>query len=88
MYVQMEHINKTFDGFHASSDVNFGVEKGQLAALLGPSGSRKTTILRMIAGLDRPDSGDIIINGMRVNDLPGSKRGSASCSRTMHCSAT
>lgn len=75
MYVQMEHIYKTFDGFHASDDVCFGVEKGQLAALLGPSGSGKTTILRMIAGLDRPDSGDIIINGMRVNDLPGSRRG-------------
>lgn len=75
MYVQMEHVYKTFDGFHASNDVSFGVEKGHLAALLGPSGSGKTTILRMIAGLDRPDSGDIMINGMRVNDLPGSKRG-------------
>ena len=75
MYVQMEHIYKTFDGFRASNDVSFGVEKGHLAALLGPSGSGKTTILRMIAGLDRPDSGDILINGMRVNDLPGSRRG-------------
>ena len=72
MYVHMEHIYKKF---HASSDVSFGVEKGQLAALLGPSGSGKTTILRMIAGLDRPDSGDIMIDGMRVNDLPGSRRG-------------
>ena len=75
MYVQMEHVCKTFDGFHASSDVSFGVEKGQLAALLGPSGSGKTTILRMIAGLDMPDSGDIAINGVRVNDIPGSRRG-------------
>ncbi len=75
MYIQMEHIYKTFDGFHASCDVSFGVEKGQLAALLGPSGSGKTTILRMIAGLDMPDSGDIAINGIRVNDIPGSKRG-------------
>ena len=75
MYVEMKHINKTFDGFHASNDVSFGVEKGNLAALLGPSGSGKTTILRMIAGLDKPDSGDILINDVRVNDLPGSKRG-------------
>ena len=75
MYVEMKHINKTFDGFHASRDVSFGVEKGKMAALLGPSGSGKTTILRMIAGLDKPDSGDILINGARVNDLPGSKRG-------------
>lgn len=75
MYVEMKHINKTFDGFQASKDVSFGIEKGHLAALLGPSGSGKTTILRMIAGLDRPDSGDILIGGARVNDLPGSKRG-------------
>lgn len=75
MYLEMRNIYKTFDGFHASSDVTFGVEKGDLAALLGPSGSGKTTILRMIAGLDAPDSGDIIIDNTRVNSLPGSKRG-------------
>ncbi len=75
MYLEMKHIYKTFDGFHASNDVNFSVEKGDLAALLGPSGSGKTTILRMIAGLDTPDSGDIIINNVKVNSLPGSKRG-------------
>ena len=75
MYVEMKHINKTFDGFQASRDVSFGVEKGHLAALLGPSGSGKTTILRMIAGLDKPDSGDIIIADARVNNIPGSKRG-------------
>ena len=75
MYIEMKHVNKTFDGFQASKDVSFGVEKGQLAALLGPSGSGKTTILRMIAGLDVPDSGDIIINNVKVNHLPGSKRG-------------
>ena len=39
MYVEMKHIHKTFDGFLASKDVSFGVEKGHLAALLGPSGS-------------------------------------------------
>ena len=75
MYVEMRNIYKTFDGFHASEDVSFRVEKGQLAALLGPSGSGKTTILRMIAGLDEPDSGDIVINGIKVNHLSGSKRG-------------
>lgn len=75
MYLEMHHINKTFDGFQASADVSFGIEKGNLAALLGPSGSGKTTILRMVAGLDYPDSGDIIIDGTRVNDLAGSHRG-------------
>lgn len=75
MYVEAKHIFKTFDGFHASKDVSFGIKKGELAALLGPSGSGKTTILRMIAGLDNPDEGDILIDGHRINDIPGSKRG-------------
>ena len=39
MYVELKHINKTFDGFQASKDVNFGIEKGKLIGLLGPSGS-------------------------------------------------
>ncbi len=75
MHIEMKQVNKIFDGFQASKDVSFGIEKGQLAALLGPSGSGKTTILRMIAGLDVPDSGDILMNGIRINHLPGSKRG-------------
>ena len=76
MYVELKNINKNFGDYKASDNVNFGVEKGKLIGLLGPSGSGKTTILRMIAGLETPDSGDIIIDGVRVNDLAASKRGS------------
>ena len=75
MYVELKNINKNFGDYKASDNVNFGVEKGKLLGLLGPSGSGKTTILRMIAGLETPDSGDIIIDGVRVNDLAASKRG-------------
>ena len=75
MYVELKNINKNFGDYKASDNVNFGVEKGKLIGLLGPSGSGKTTILRMIAGLETPDSGDIIIDGVRVNDLAASKRG-------------
>ena len=75
MYVELKNINKNFGDYKASYNVNFGVEKGKLIGLLGPSGSGKTTILRMIAGLETPDSGDIIIDGVRVNDLAASKRG-------------
>ena len=75
MYVELININKNFGDYKASDNVNFGVEKGKLIGLLGPSGSGKTTILRMIAGLETPDSGDIIIDGVRVNDLAASKRG-------------
>lgn len=75
MYVELKHIKKTFGTFKASDDVSLGIEKGKLIGLLGPSGSGKTTILRMIAGLETPDSGDIIIDGIRVNDISASKRG-------------
>ena len=75
MYVELKNINKTFGNYKASNEVSFGIEKGNLIALLGPSGSGKTTILRMIAGLEQPDSGDISINDLRVNDLSASKRG-------------
>ena len=75
MYVELKHINKAFQGFKASNDVSFGIEKGKLIGLLGPSGSGKTTILRMIAGLETPDSGEIVIDGKVVNDIPASKRG-------------
>jgi sulfate transport system ATP-binding protein len=75
MYVELKGINKLFGDFKASDQVSFGIEKGKLIGLLGPSGSGKTTILRMIAGLEHPDSGDILIDGVRVNDIPASKRG-------------
>lgn len=74
MYVELRNINKVFKDFKASNQVNFGIEKGKLIGLLGPSGSGKTTILRMIAGLEYPDSGDILIDGVRVNDIAASKR--------------
>ncbi len=75
MYIELNHINKTFGDCKASNDVSFGIEKGHLIGLLGPSGSGKTTILRMIAGLEHQDSGDISIDGRVVNDFPPSERG-------------
>ena len=75
MYVELKDINKTFGDYKASDHVSFGIEKGKLIGLLGSSGSGKTTILRMIAGLEQPDSGEIIIDGKVVNDIPASERG-------------
>ena len=75
MYVELKNINKTFGTYKASDEVSFGIEKGKLIGLLGPRGIGKTTILRMIAGLEQPDSGEIIIDGKVVNDIPPSARG-------------
>lgn len=75
MYVELKNVSKKFADFKASDNVNFKIEQGKLIGLLGPSGSGKTTILRMIAGLETPDEGDIIINGIKVNDIEPGKRG-------------
>ncbi|MBO6230870.1 MAG: sulfate ABC transporter ATP-binding protein [Ruminiclostridium sp.] len=75
MYIELQHINKTFGDLKASDDVSFGIEKGKLIGLLGPSGSGKTTILRMLAGLEKQDSGDILIDGRNVNGLSPDRRG-------------
>lgn len=60
------HLRKTFGDVVALDDVNLTVEAGQLVALLGPSGCGKTTTLRLIAGFETPDRGQIVINGQAV----------------------
>ncbi|MFD0588570.1 sulfate/molybdate ABC transporter ATP-binding protein [Paenibacillus sp. GCM10027627] len=75
MHIEVRNLNKSFGDFHAVKDVSFDIEKGKLIGLLGPSGGGKTSILRMLAGLESPTSGDIVFHGKRVNDLPPQERG-------------
>ena len=74
-YLELRGVNKKYGNFQASRNVNIQIEKGRLVALLGASGSGKTTILRIIAGLESPESGEILIDGKLVNNTPGSERG-------------
>ena len=62
--LEVKHLTKRFDRKEVLKSVSFGVERGQLMALLGPSGCGKTTTLRAIAGLEMPDEGEIWIEGM------------------------
>lgn len=69
MSIELKNVSKKFGQVEAVHNVSFSVKDGELVALLGPSGGGKTTVLRMIAGLEVPTEGDIFIRGQRVNDL-------------------
>ena len=63
MSIQVNHLTKRYGAFRALDDVSFTVRQGELLALLGPSGGGKTTLLRIIAGLERPDEGSVLFDG-------------------------
>ena len=64
--IELKHVSKSFGDVKAVNDLSFPVEKGRIFAFLGPSGCGKTTALRLIAGVDEPDSGEILIDGELV----------------------
>jgi sulfate transport system ATP-binding protein len=74
MSIEISHVNKRFGDFVALDDVNLTIPTGQLTALLGPSGGGKSTLLRILAGLDSADSGSISIEGVDATKLPPQKR--------------
>src|ERR1043165_3682073 len=74
MSIELRNVSKHFGEVAAVNNVSFSVNEGELLALLGPSGGGKTTVLRMIAGLEMPTEGDLFIRGQRVNDLSVQER--------------
>ena len=67
-------ITKRFGNLTAVDNVTVGVEKGEFFSLLGPSGCGKTTLLRMLAGFEKPDTGRIFLDGKDITNLPPNKR--------------
>src|SRR5437762_40156 len=72
--VEIRAVSKAFKGTPAISDLSLKVEDGEFVALLGPTGAGKTTTLRLVAGLEAPDSGSVRINGRDVTgDAPADR---------------
>jgi len=63
MEIEVRHVTRRFGPFTALEDVSLRIPSGELVALLGPSGSDKTTLLRIIAGLETPNTGQVLFDG-------------------------
>lgn len=75
--ITIKDLHKVYDGtqveVHAVNGVTLNIEEGEFSALVGPSGSGKTTLMNMIGGLDRPTSGQVMINGTDLRQLKDSE---------------
>jgi sulfate transport system ATP-binding protein len=74
MGIEARAISKLFDEFVALDDVDLSVPSGELTALLGPSGGGKSTLLRIIGGLEEPDTGTVDIDGVDATRVPAQRR--------------
>ena len=72
--VSIRGLTKNFGATKAADSIDLDIYSGEFITLLGPSGSGKTTVLRMIAGFERPDSGSVVIDGVDVTNLPPYER--------------
>ena len=75
--IKLEHITKRWGKFYAVEDLNLVIADNAFVTLLGPSGCGKTTILRMIAGFESPNEGEIYLGGEPINELTPNKRDTA-----------
>ena len=73
-FLVFDHVTKRFGALTAVDDVSLAVKRGEFFSLLGPSGCGKTTLLRMLGGFERPDSGRIYLEGRDITDLPPDQR--------------
>jgi iron(III) transport system ATP-binding protein len=78
-YLTLEHIAKCFDDGNGGSvpavrAVSLSIVKGEFVTILGPSGCGKTTTLRIVAGFETPDSGNVLLEGVNLNGVPAQER--------------
>ncbi|MBO66801.1 MAG: Fe3+/spermidine/putrescine ABC transporter ATP-binding protein [Acidiferrobacteraceae bacterium] len=73
-HIKILSVSKCFGEVIAVNDVSINIKKGEFFSLLGPSGCGKTTLLRLLAGFEMPDKGEIIIDGIEMNGVPPHQR--------------
>lgn len=71
--IQISHLEKSFDGFHALNGVNMRVGKGNIYGLVGPNGAGKSTLIRHITGVYKPDAGEVLVDGQTVFENKAAK---------------
>src|SRR6202012_3677296 len=74
MTVTLDHVTRAVDGIPTIRDVSLTLEKGTLSVLLGPTLSGKTSIMRLLAGLDKPTTGKVLVDGKDVTGFDVRKR--------------
>ncbi len=74
MTIELRNLTKTYKSVAALSEVSLTLEKGQFLTLLGPTGCGKSTLLRIVAGFVRPSSGEVLIDGKVINEVPPNER--------------
>ena len=72
--IELQNIRRVFGSIVALDDMSLEIREGSFTSLLGPSGCGKSTTLRIIAGLDQPSSGQVLLNGRDVAGLSASER--------------
>ena len=73
-YLELQDLHRAFGSVVALKGIDLTLDKGEFVSLLGPSGCGKTTALRLVAGFDRPTSGQVVVDGKDVSGVPPNRR--------------
>ena len=73
--IELRNVSKKFDGLYKIKNLNLKVKDGEYVTVCGPTGAGKSTFLKLIAGIVKPDKGEVLFNGKRMNEIPPEDRG-------------